>query len=191
MKALILNGVPQGDLLAEKLCATLEGELKVRNYEGNLLNLADIEISPCLGCFGCWVKTPGVCVIDDAGRNVARAYMQSEMSVFITPVTFGGYSFQLKKAIDRLIPNLSPYFRKVGREIHHQMRYRRYPSSLILGILPEPDQEKENLFKTLAKRNSLNYEHPAWAVGVLYETQSDEEIREEIKALVEKVGGLQ
>lgn len=64
--------------------------------------LHDMEIHHW-GCFGCWVQTPGVCVIDDAGRDVARAVIQSDLAVFLIPVTFGGYSSELKKAVDRLI----------------------------------------------------------------------------------------
>ena len=191
MKTLILNGSAKGDPLAEKIYTSLSEELKTLNYEGNLLNLTDIEIAPCLGCFGCWVKTPGVCVIDDAGRDIARSYMQSEMVVFISPITFGGYSSELKKVFDRLIPILSPFFKKVGGEIHHKMRYERYPRFLVIGLLPEPDREKEEIFNTLTTRNALNVEYRSWASGVLYGTQSSEDLKEEIRKLVEKAGGSQ
>lgn len=93
MNTLILNGSPKNNQLAEKICESLSEELNAQNYKSNLLNLSDIEIAPCLGCFGCWVKTPGVCVIDDAGRDIARTYMCSDMVIFISPITFGGYSY--------------------------------------------------------------------------------------------------
>lgn len=189
MKALILNGSPKGDPLAEKICVSFLEELKTRNYEGNLLNLADIEIAPCLGCFGCWVKTPGVCVIDDAGRDVTRTYMQSELVVFVSPITFGGYSYELKKIFDRLIPILSPFFKKVGGEIHHKMRYERYPRFLVIGVLPEPDREKEDIFNRLTARNALNVEHQSWALGFIYGTHRGDELKEKVRELVEKVGG--
>jgi len=189
MKILILNGSTKDDPLAEKICKSLSEALKAQNYEGNLLNLTDIEIAPCLGCFGCWVKTPGLCVIDDAGRDIARSYMQSEMVVFISPIIFGGYSSELKKFFDRLIPVLSPFFKKVGGEIHHKMRYKRYPRFLVIGVLPEPNPEKEEIFNKLTARNALNVEYQSWASGIFYGTHSDNEINEEIRKLVMKVGG--
>ena len=189
MKSLILNGSPKGDKLTEKICGYLCQELAEQNYEPEILNLADIEIAPCLGCFGCWVKTPGVCVIDDAARDITRTYIQSGMVIFISPITFGGYSYELKKVFDRLIPILSPFFKNVGGEIHHQMRYERYPRFLVTGILPEPDREKEEIFNTLTARNALNVKYPSWASGVLYGKQSSDELGNEIRKLVEKAGG--
>lgn len=189
MKTLVLNGFPKGDPLAEQICKSLLEELKARDYQGQLLNLADMDIATCLGCFGCWVKTPGVCVIDDAGREVARAFIQSGLVVLVSPITFGGYSSELKKVFDRIIPILSPFFKKVGGETHHQMRYQRYPHFLVIGALPEPDQAKEAIFNTMVARNALNAEFQSWASGVCYGSQSSAELRGALGKLVAKVGG--
>ena len=33
------------------------------------INLASMKIANCVGCFGCWTKTPGKCFIrDDASK---------------------------------------------------------------------------------------------------------------------------
>ncbi|MHA2001037.1 MAG: hypothetical protein ACTSVU_02975 [Promethearchaeota archaeon] len=53
--------------------------------------------------------------------------------IYFTPITFGGYSSTLKKALDRQICILSPYFRKVNGEIHHKKRYNKYPSLIGIG----------------------------------------------------------
>ncbi len=57
---------------------------------------------------------PGECARDDDGRRVAREVIRSNLAVFLTPVTFGGYSSVLKGAVDRLIPLGSPFFARVG-----------------------------------------------------------------------------
>ena len=37
------------------------------------IDLSQLHIANCVGCFGCWVKTPGKCVIrDDAVRVYPR-----------------------------------------------------------------------------------------------------------------------
>ena len=77
------------------------------------------------------------------------------MLVWLTPVTFGGYSSELKKALDRLIPILLPYFKAYKGQIHHQMRYDKYPTLLVIGTEPLKE-EYEEIFLALTERNVLN-----------------------------------
>ena len=98
---------------------------------------------------------------------MARSLARADVIVYFTPVTFGGVSSELKKALDRMIPNISPFFAKVEGETHHQKRYAQ-PASLIgLGVLPAPDREAEALFKTLVEDNATNLRSPRTAVAVL------------------------
>ena len=45
----------------------------------------------------------------------------------------GGYSSELKNAVDHLIPNILPFFANVDGETHHKPRYKRYAKLLIPG----------------------------------------------------------
>lgn len=127
--------------------------------------LRDERLAFCQGCFECWTKTPGVCRADDAGRTIAQATIGSHLAVWLTPVTFGGYSSQLKKAVDRLIGLISPFFALIDGETHHEPRYERYPAMLVLGHLPEFDPEQARVFVHLAHRNAINLHAPAIEVG--------------------------
>lgn len=187
MKATILNASIKGDNSLDVLHQVIVDELEVIDWEVESLILHDIKIASCLGCFGCWVKTPGICVIDDAGRDVAKKVIQSDLVVYLTPVTFGGYSSELKKAVDRLIPLISPFFTKIGGETHHKRRYERYPRFLYVGLLPQADQESERLFLTLVERNAINFRTPAHAGSVVLSSRTSEDIREEIRTLLIKV----
>jgi len=46
----------------------------------------------------------------------------SELVVLLTPITFEGYCSELKKAVDRVIPLILPYFLFVRHEVHHIRR---------------------------------------------------------------------
>lgn len=153
--------------MAQSVRAAVVDELKMHGWYTDTLILRDTEIAGCMGCFGCWVKTPGTCVIPDAGRDVARRTINSDLLALITPVTFGGYSSTLKKALDRMVPLLSPFFMKIGGEVHHKQRYPRYPVSVAIGLLPRKDEESERIFKQLIERNATNAHSPAHAALVM------------------------
>ena len=155
--ACILDGGSAEGVSSEVALARVVDVLTAQGWSPTTYRARDLEVSPCRGCFACWVKTPGVCIIDDVAREIVRTVAQSALLVLVTPVTFGGYSSELKKMIDRLIPLILPYFTFVGREVHHIRRYPRYASLLGVGLLPRPDPKQEKVFRSLVRRNSINF----------------------------------
>jgi len=173
MKALILDGSREGDPLTPVAVAGMTSALAARGANVEVVTLRERDIAPCAGCFGCWTKTPGECVVADGARDILRSYLRSDVVVYATPVTFGGYSSHLKAILDRLIPVLDPRFTVVGGEVHHRLRYRRYPRTIGLGTLPEPDPEAERLFARLVARNGLNIHQAPGAAVLAGVTQPD------------------
>jgi len=187
MKALIFNGSKIENKVLDISKEVIETHLKEMGWQVDSLLFREMEIAQCMGCFGCWVKTPGVCVINDSGSIIPKKIVQSDLMIFLTPITFGGYSPELKKALDRAIPMLLPFFKKVHGETHHVMRYNKYPKFVAIGALPKPDQESEMTFKELVSRNAINYSSPKKAAGILYANQSENEIKSIIENLLNKV----
>ena len=68
----------------------------------------DGSIRPCIGCFGCWIKTPGQCVIPDAYQTMARRIHAAEEVVVCTKWTYGGFSPFVKNVFDRSIGVVLP-----------------------------------------------------------------------------------
>lgn len=188
MKVLILNGAKKGDIFIDEVGNLILDELRQKNHNVMLVNLRDKVIASCLGCFGCWIKTPGICVIDDEGREIAKNVVQSDLVVTLTPITFGGYSYQLKKALDRLIPIISPFFMKIKGEVHHKPRYTSYPKLISIGTLKQENKEMVDIFSNLTIRNAINLHNEVYLRCVLYENQSVEEVREEILKLLREGG---
>ncbi len=190
-QALILDGATESGPETRSAGDTAADLLGRDGWSVDRIALAEVDIAPCLGCFGCWIKTPGVCVIDDAGRDVARRIMHCDLLIFLTPLTFGGYSSELKKAIDRFIPNISPFFRRVGGEVHHVKRYARYPRVLGIGIRRRGpvDPDEEELFETVVRRNAINFAAPSDGACVVSATDDEEATRRAIEQAVGKVIG--
>lgn len=187
MKAVILDGALNGDSRLSPVREVLVDELAALGWQVEPFALRELDIRHCAGCFGCWVQTPGVCLIDDAARDIARSVIRSELVVYLTPVTFGGYSSELKKVLDRLICLVLPFFTKIDGEVHHQPRYDSYPRLLGLGLLSRPDDEAARIFATLVARNAINLHAPVHAAGVVDERQGAAELRREIQELLKAV----
>ncbi len=187
MKALILDGSLEGDTLAPMAVQGMNSALAGRADDVEPVKLRELAIAPCAGCFGCWTRTPGECVIKDGARDVLRSYVRSDIVVYVTPVTFGGYSSQLKKILDRFIPVLDPRFTVVNGEVHHLLRYRRYPKTIGLGTLPAPDPEAERLFMKLVARNGLNV-HQTVEAEVLVGVTDPLSARSSAERLLDRAG---
>ena len=190
--ARILDGGRDDGISTVRAREIAEATLREHGWDVDVLRLAEIDIAPCIGCFGCWIKTPGECVIDDAGRDVARRIVQSDLVVYLTPVLFGGYAPDLKKALDRSISIILPFFKRVrraGGEIHHVKRYARYPRLVGIGIIPDRNDEEGEIFETLIRRNAINMHAPAVESTVFSATDSDETVVRRIEwALSEVIG---
>lgn len=176
MSYVILNGMYKDDSFIPRINQMVSEEFQRNNYVGDTVILHDEEIKPCLGCFKCWVQTPGICIIDDYGREVAKKMIQSDVLVYITPINYGGYSAELKKALDRSIGLLSPFFRVHEKEIHHETRYDKYPDLVVIGTLEKSNTEQEEIFTALVKRNVLNLFSEKYSYQVIYKDDDDDAI---------------
>lgn len=139
--------------------------------------LREMKLAHCLGCFNCWVKTPGICVEADAGREIAKAVIRSDVAVFFTPVTFGGYSPELKKIFERFIQLISPFFQMDHGEVHHPPRYTRRPRLVMIGVQRHNNPAEAHIFKTLAGRNAINFHPPSYAAEVVQSTGDVQTLR--------------
>jgi hypothetical protein len=158
MKITILNGDPQaGHTEFNGYLKDLAGLLERQGHVVVRLDLQGMRIEPCIGCWGCWVKTPGRCVVADDSDNIRSEFINSDLVLFASPVIMGFTSALLKKAHDKLIPLLHPYFELVQEEVRHIGRYDRYPrTGLLLAKDRDTDDEDIGIISEIYRRNALN-----------------------------------
>jgi multimeric flavodoxin WrbA len=135
---------------------TLSRVLTATGAQVRTFCLREMKLAHCLGCFKCFIQTPGICVESDVGREIAKAVIQSDLAVLFTPVTFGGYSPELKKMVDHFIQLISPFFRMDHGEVHHPPRYAHRPRLIVVGVQRHPNPREAHIFKSLAGRNAIN-----------------------------------
>jgi len=187
-RTLVLNGALAGDETLEPVEEALLRLLREERTEIRGYAMRDVPLAHCQGCFECWTTTPGLCKTEgDAGREIAAALIKSDLLVILTPVTFGGYSSEIKKAMDRIICLVLPFFRRVDGEVHHSRRYPRYPAVAAIGVLGAPDEEQARIFRSLVERNARNMDCPATAVSLLPAGAPPADVHDRLAADLEPV----
>lgn len=176
MKAILLDGSHANDSTGERVRAALTAQLQAQGWEVEHIILRQKKIGNCAGDFFCWVRSPGVCNVNDDNRTIAASIVASDLMVYLTPIMFGGYSSALKRMVDHQIQNISPFFTKVAGETHHVKRYKKYPDFLAVGWMDAPDAQAETVFRHLVQRNALNFYARKFACEIVLLNQSDEEI---------------
>lgn len=187
MNALILDGSLDGqDVTAEVRRHTVD-ELEQRGWNVETVILHREDIKGCIGCFRCWDTTPGICsgVKEDEGDKIIKKVILNDLLVFVTPLTFGGYSSELKKIIERFLGLLQPGIELINGESHHKKRYDHYPSVASLAVAEVPNEEEISLFKKLADRHSLNFFPPKHFAQVF--CPDDADIREKLNSVFDEM----
>jgi multimeric flavodoxin WrbA len=158
MNITILNGNPDAqNRVFDGYVCELAAILQAGGHTVNHLMLREMNISYCIGCFGCWVKTPGECQSADDSHLVRRAIIGADVMVWASPLRMGFPSALLKQVMDKSIPLLHPYFEFDQNEVHHRARYKHYPRlGLLMQREPDSDANDIHIVTDLFRRNALN-----------------------------------
>ena len=181
MKAILLDGSPAKDATGERVHTSVKNELISRGWEIQSVQLCEKKIGNCAGDFFCWIRNPGICNVADENRDIAEAIVHSDLLVYLTPVTFGGYSSTLKRMVDHQIQNVSPFFEQVNGETHHQKRYTKYPDFLAVGWLDAPNDQSEAVFRNLTHRNAINFHAMTANTGIVLTDNTEDVIQSQAK----------
>lgn len=82
------------------------------------------SVSPCKGCFSCWIKTPGRCIIEDNAQKLPELISSCNELIIVSRLVYGGFSPDIKAYVDRLIPCLLPFFKKKKNMLYHPYRFK-------------------------------------------------------------------
>ncbi|WP_310603673.1 flavodoxin family protein [Anaerosporobacter sp.] len=116
------------------------------------------NIHHCIGCFGCWVKTPGKCVINDGYENMGKLLSQCEELILISRCTYGGFSPFVKNVLDRAISYISPNFVIRNGEMHHKRRYANVINISAYFYGTDITSSEKETAKKLVTANAVNYD---------------------------------
>ena len=68
------------------------------------MNIFEMKISPCRGCFGCWQVKNKHCVIDNDQNRILDLYPEVDLIIWSFPLYCFGMPSHIKAVLDRTIP---------------------------------------------------------------------------------------
>ncbi|MCP4601506.1 MAG: hypothetical protein GY847_13490 [Proteobacteria bacterium] len=113
MRILIANGAPRKSGYTRRLLDLFGAGVSGAGGELDIVDLSQVDINSCLGCFSCWdSKHTGKCILDDDMSDLLRRYSESDVVVFATPLYFYSFSARLKIFLERLLPLTKPELKR-------------------------------------------------------------------------------
>lgn len=141
MKILVLNSSPRtgGQSKTELMLNALAEGMREAGAEVEMVHLPSKNVRNCIGCFTCWTKTPGVCVIrDDMTAELFPKWAAADLVVYGTPLYHFGVNAELKTFIERTLPALMPFFEEKNEVTRHPWRLKP-PRVLFLSVAGFPE----------------------------------------------------
>ena len=99
MRIVILKGSPNIEGSSNMLAKNFSKGAIEAGHEVKEIDVANANISPCIGCVHCGYE--GGCVLNDDMDEIRNDILKSDMLVLVTPLYYYGMSAQLKTLIDR------------------------------------------------------------------------------------------
>ena len=144
-----------------------------------LIDLSLMKIANCTGCFGCWTKTPGKCVIRDDAVKIYPLIAASDVLLYVSRVKYGGYDTVMKTMLERAIPIQKAFIHLLNGETHHVQRSVAFKRASIIAYGNISNEEKE-LFKKLVARNVYNMNFKSYKVIFTGEEMLEETVKNEV-----------
>lgn len=133
-----------------------ETNLCSANESTNMIDTKKLQ-SHCVGCFNCWVKHPGRCMIQDGFQNIPEQMAACDELVIVSRCVYGGFSPEVKKVLDRAIGYMLPFFTlRSDGQMHHASRYEKRIRIVAHFYGSDITDEEKATARKLVERNALN-----------------------------------
>ena len=118
---------------------------------------ANKKMAPCHGWYSCWLQTPGLCIMHDGTESLGKQIAFCGEFIIISKNLYGGFSTEIKNALDRSISSALPFFCVRNNELHHMPRYqnRGKMTAYIYNASEISETDKESLTE-ISKANGIN-----------------------------------
>jgi len=159
----IFNGNPDPtNTRFETYILDLKKQLEAKGNSVTHYTLRENDIHPCTGCMHCFTRTPGICVFKDKASEYVKKHVNSDISLFASPLVMGLPTYLIKCVQDRLCPALHPMKHFVKGMVHQRPRYDKQAAFSVLIDADDDfhtDEDVQRVF-TLFDYFGENYDTP-------------------------------
>ncbi|MEK3791392.1 flavodoxin family protein [Paenibacillus sp. FSL R7-0204] len=145
---------------------TIIHDLQEQEFAGWLGDMAQEEVTvisdsgtirSCMGCFGCWTRTPGTCVIKrDGYDNLGELFSRSDELTIISKCMYGSYSPFVLNVLNRSISYVLPYFETEDGATRHRRRYDHQFTLSVHFYGDDITEAEQDTARRLVAANSMN-----------------------------------
>lgn len=129
-----------------------------------VINLGEQPITACIGCWNCWLKTPGRCVMKDPMSELYTDYVNSDTVILLMDTAQGFINHKAKAFLDRTIPHHHPYIEMVDGECHHAARYESYPDLVFHYNTGELTKTEEQIIEDYLYRTAYHFKSKSYRI---------------------------
>ncbi len=146
--ALVVFGSPRGAKgFTYKALNRFQEGTRDGGINSEIIFLKDHKIRPCIGCYTCWSKTPGVCVHKDDMASLLEKVKEADLVIYAQPLYVFTVPGITKNFLDRQIPLLEPFLiERPDGSTGHPHRYNGDNRSrmLLFSVCGFPEKDHFN-----------------------------------------------
>ena len=121
---------------------------------------AKLKINPCYGCFECWTRTLGECIIKDDAAEIIEKIGDSYLTVFATPLYLYSVPAKFKALLDRIFIELQPFLYPEGNYTKHPLWKNKERYMALFAISGYPEIEVFNPLREMFRGISRDADIP-------------------------------
>lgn len=136
MRILAFNSSPRDNETSktELVLQTFLTGVRRAGAVADTLYLRNYKINHCLGCYGCWLKTPGKCVQkDDMTETLFDRYLEADLVVLASPIYHATMNARMKLFVERTMPMVDPLKASPeAKDVPH--RFEKMPKLVAVSV---------------------------------------------------------
>jgi multimeric flavodoxin WrbA len=144
-KILLVNGSPRRNASTKTILNWFKEGLPEGKTE--VLDISSLKMNKCIHCFKCWTDNPNDCILKDDGAIFREKITNADLIIFFVPLSWGTMPSDMKKAMERLMPETTPFFyenkqwKATAHPLHKHQKAQSFLQFLVWGF-PEKKHGK-------------------------------------------------